>query len=87
MDEVNKLMHWSENYAKSKGFRLNPDKEIAEALIKGLVTIEKAKGEKYCPCRPVTGNKEDDKKIICPCIYHEDEIKRDGHCHCRLFVK
>nr|WP_269850493.1 ferredoxin-thioredoxin reductase catalytic domain-containing protein [Methanosarcina horonobensis] len=27
------------------------------------------------------------KKIVCPCIYHKDEIEKDGNCHCELFFK
>jgi len=42
-------------------------------------------GERYCPCRVITGNFEEDKVIICPCIYHKQEIKDWGHCLCRLF--
>ncbi|MGR3220281.1 MAG: ferredoxin-thioredoxin reductase catalytic domain-containing protein [Candidatus Anammoxibacter sp.] len=47
---------------------------------------KKKYGFDYCPCRIVTGDKEKDDKIICPCVYHEEEIKRDGKCHCDLFV-
>ena len=34
-----------------------------------------------------SGDKEKDKAIICPCIYHEDEIAKDGHCHCQLYYR
>ncbi|MBI5554435.1 MAG: hypothetical protein HY920_01100 [Elusimicrobia bacterium] len=39
----------------------------------------------YCPCRPISGNQEEDKQKICPCKWHKDEIAADGHCHCQLF--
>ncbi len=81
------VMHRMKEYAESKPFKLNPDKEMLNGVIKGLVMNKQNKGEYYCPCRMTTGNKEEDKKIICPCIYHEEEIERDGHCHCWLFVK
>jgi ferredoxin-thioredoxin reductase catalytic chain len=74
-------------YAESQGFRLNPDDRIVEGLCKGMLANEKKHGARYCPCRIVTGNKVEDKKIICPCVYHKDEIAKDGHCHCNLFVK
>ena len=32
------------------------------------------------------GDAEKDKKIICPCVYHIEEIDREGECHCQLFV-
>ncbi len=74
-------------YAKQSGFRLNPDDKIVNGIIKGLLKNKKEKGELYCPCRIVSGNKDEDMKIICPCVFHLSEIKKDGHCHCNLFVK
>lgn len=76
-----------ENYAKEQGFKLNPEDKIVNFIIKGLLKNKKEKGETYCPCRVVSGNKEEDMKIICPCIFHLTEIKENGYCHCRLFVK
>ncbi len=74
-------------YAKKVGYKLNPDKKIVDKLEKGLLKNFSVYGETYCPCRAITGNKEKDKIIICPCIFHKDEIKQMGHCHCFLFVK
>ena len=85
--EIEELIKKSEEYAKKEGFRLNPNRKIVEGIVKGLLLNKKKYGELYCPCRRVTGNKEEDKKIICPCIYHKEELKRMGHCHCWLFVK
>lgn len=83
-EELTRLM---EKYAKSQGFRLNPDKEIVNAIIKGLLENEKNHGYRYCPCRVLTGKKEEDVPKICPCKWHKDEIKQMGHCHCGLFFK
>ena len=81
------LIKQYEGYASANGFKLNPNQKIVEAVVDGLLTREEKLGERYCPCRRVTGDKEEDKKIICPCIYHKDEIQKDGACHCNLFVK
>ena len=81
------LIKKSQEYADKNNFKLNPDEKILLGIIRGLLRNKKFKGEIYCPCRIVTGNKQEDKKIICPCIYHMDEIAKDGQCHCRLFVK
>jgi ferredoxin-thioredoxin reductase catalytic chain len=86
-DEIKKIKEGCRKYAESQGFRLNPDDKVVEAIIKGLLRNEEKHGARYCPCRLVSGNKEEDKKNICPCVYHKDEIARDGHCHCNLFVK
>lgn len=74
-------------YAENNGFRLNPDKEAVKRLIKGLLANEKKYGARYCPCRRVSGNIEEDKKKICPCQWHRQEIEKDGHCYCGLFFK
>jgi len=86
LDEIKEDIFRSvEKYAQKKGYVLNPDKEVVDTVINGLAHNKIKYGRRYCPCRIVTGNAEEDKKNICPCIYHEDEIKRDGHCHCMLF--
>ena len=84
---VNELIERYNNYAKSNGFRLNPDKKTVERVVNGLVENEKKHGEKYCPCRRISGDKEEDSKKTCPCVWHKDEIKKDGHCLCNLYVK
>ena len=81
------LIREYEKYAKENGFRLNPDRKIVENIIKSLLLREKKFGEKYCPCRRITGSKEEDKKIICPCVYNKEELQKYGHCLCNLFVK
>lgn len=75
-----------ERYAKSQGFQLNPDEKILDFIIQGLLQNEQKFGLRYCPCRAITGDPEQDRKIICPCVYHKDELKQMGHCHCGLFV-
>jgi len=87
MTKSEELKNEYKEYAKGKEISLNPNEKIVDAIIGGLFNNEEKYGEKYCPCRKVIGNKEEDKKIICPCIYHLDEINSMGHCHCNLFVK
>jgi len=76
-----------DNYAKSNRFRLNPDTKIVERVVKGLFENQKKYGKKYCPCRRVSGDEAEDAKKICPCAFHKDEIEKDGHCFCNLFVR
>lgn len=84
---INQMIEWYENYAAKNGLRLNPDRKIVEGLMKGLLANERKYGARYCPCRRVTGNLEEDRPKICPCKWHKEEFERDGHCHCGLFVK
>lgn len=85
--EVEKILTWAEKYAARSGFRVNPDREQARLIALGLLKNQEKYGKRYCPCRVVTGNAEEDRKIICPCAYHKDEIAAQGQCHCGLFVK
>lgn len=87
MSDAESLIDEYGRYAQSKGFHLNPDKKVVTWVVEALISRNKSLGEKYCPCRRVTGDKKEDKKIICPCIYHISEIEKDGHCHCNLFVR
>jgi len=82
-DFINK----SKEYAEKSGFNLNPDKKTVERVTNGIFENEKKYGKKYCPCRRVTGDAKNDEKNICPCIYHKDEIAKDGRCFCGLFTK
>lgn len=86
-ERIEEIIHEYEKYSKENGFRLNPDRKIVEGLVKGLLMNEKKHGKRYCPCRVVSGNKKEDEKKVCPCVWHKDEINEMGHCHCNLFVK
>ncbi len=74
-----------EKHAKENNISLARNRKTRDTIIKGLIEKEDKLGYKYCPCRRVSGNLEDDKNIICPCVYHLDEIKKDGRCLCGLF--
>jgi len=78
---------WADKYAERRGYKLNPDEDRVAEVIHGLAVREEKFGKRYCPCRIITGNDVEDRKIICPCIYHTDEIENEGACHCRLFVR
>ena len=86
-EEIEKLIKEYEEYAKKNGFSLNSDRKIRESIVKSLLEREKKFGARYCPCRKISGIPEKDKKIICPCQFMQEEIERDGHCLCGLFVK
>ena len=75
-----------EKYAKENCFCLNPNQQIVNGIVDGLIKNEEKYGERYCPCRRVSGDKKEDAKNICPCIYGKEEVARQGHCVCRLFV-
>lgn len=76
---------WAEAYAKEHNLRLNSDRAQLRNVLRGLVRNKARFGEQYCPCRIRSGDVEKDRDIICPCIYHKQEIEQEGHCHCNLF--
>jgi len=79
------IREWAQKYAMEMGFELNPDTRQRETVLTGLARNEIRFGVPYCPCRLRSGDPEKDREIICPCTYHPDEIKNEGHCHCNLF--
>jgi ferredoxin-thioredoxin reductase catalytic subunit len=83
--EEQKILTEAQKYAEEHGWVLNPDKKKRDIVVKGLARLKKKHGEAYCPCRLRTGDKEKDAAIICPCVYHKDEVETEGSCHCSLF--
>ncbi len=79
------LIAFSREYAERAGYKLNEDEKTFNRIIDGLLSNEEKYGQRYCPCRRITGDKEKDSKNICPCVFHKEEIEKDGHCFCRLF--
>jgi ferredoxin-thioredoxin reductase catalytic subunit len=82
-----RLLKGSEKYAQKAGYRLNADPEVVGTIITGLAKNKFKYGRAYCPCFFVSGDPEEDKKLICPCEYHCEDIEKHGKCHCGLFVK
>ena len=83
--EAQALLKQMKKYADSKGFKLNENQAALEGVINALLRNKKFKGDIYCPCRIVTGDKEKDKDIACPCVFHRGEIELQGKCKCTLF--
>lgn len=81
------MLGWAKAYADSQGWVLNRDEKQLATVIRGLVRNTAKFGFRYCPCRLRSGDPEKDKAIICPCIYHKDEIAKDGCCHCNLYFR
>jgi ferredoxin-thioredoxin reductase catalytic subunit len=81
------MLAWARGYAKKRGWVLNKDKKQLDTVIRGLVRNKTKFGYQYCPCRLRSGDPEKDKAFECPCIYHEDEIVKEGSCHCNLYYR
>ncbi|MFC1735872.1 ferredoxin-thioredoxin reductase catalytic domain-containing protein [Candidatus Hydrogenedentota bacterium] len=66
--------------------KLTEDSAHVDMIVEGFVHNLKTHGKRYCPCRLVTGDPEEDRKKICPCRWLKEELERNGACHCGLFV-
>ncbi len=79
-----------EKLAEGQEFMVNPDRARLETLFEGIFNNERNHGLKYCPCRLMTKDFEEDLKIVCPCnfLVHETYKGLDkGECWCGMFIK
>jgi len=79
-----------ERFTEGNEFRVNPDRQKVDTLLKGIFNGEKNHGMKYCPCRLTSKNFEEDLKLVCPCnfrIHETYEDKEEGECWCGLFKR
>ena len=85
-----KFLEAIEKFTKNNEFQVNPDREKVKMLLDGVHNNEQNHGLKYCPCRLITKDFEEDLKLVCPCnfLIHETyKDKEDGECWCGLFVR
>ncbi|MBI4287476.1 MAG: ferredoxin:thioredoxin reductase [Chloroflexi bacterium] len=69
------------------GYKFSPDEEMADFLLEQEVGLENKFGSPFCPCQGRTNRREEDMKIVCPCIpFHKDHFDYMKCCWCRLFV-
>jgi len=85
-EQVQKVFERLDRFAESNGYHLNPDKKFTKELIKGLLINQKRYGYWACPCRLASGNRDEDKDIICPCVYRYPDVEEFGACYCALYV-
>ena len=79
-----------ERFAAGNEFRVNPDRERVDLLLKGIFENEGKYGLKFCPCRVRTKDWDEDLRIVCPCNFTVHETYKgikDGECWCGLFVR
>jgi len=69
-----------------KGYYFSNDRKRVFELLDGLLANKQRYGYMACPCRLASGNRENDKDIICPCIYRKPDVEEFGSCYCNLYV-
>jgi ferredoxin-thioredoxin reductase catalytic subunit len=85
-EEVDPLYQKLHRAAEKFGYHLNPDMEFTRDLLKGLLVNKNRYGYMACPCRLASGNRTEDKDIICPCDYRDQDLNEYGNCYCALYV-
>jgi len=76
-----------EHVAEKKGWIVNSMKDVADSVIEGLARNMIMRGKRYCTCRLPSGNEETDRQYICPCKMSTEDVEKEGHCHCYLYMK
>ena len=73
-------------YAQRGPYELFPGEVVVRNVLAKMARNLVEYGKAYCPCREVTGDARADRLNVCACRSHHEDIARDGHCECRLFV-
>jgi ferredoxin-thioredoxin reductase catalytic chain len=69
------------------GYKFTPDREEAESLLEQVARNETIFGMPFCPCKTLSDNRDQDLKIVCPCIpFHRKHFDSMKRCWCGLFV-
>jgi len=84
--DVEKAYQRLQKFSEKKGYFLNPDTAFAKNLVKSLLENQERYGYWACPCRLASGNREEDRDIICPCDYMKLDVQEFGACYCALYV-
>ncbi len=72
--------------AQAGGYTLNPDEELVGSLVEGMLRNKERYGIESCPCRLFRGTADDNRDIVCPCDYRDDDLAEYGACFCALYV-
>jgi len=69
------------------GYKFSPDEELVDFLLEQEVLLEQKHGSPYCPCQGLTKSREENMKIVCPCIpFHREHFDAMKRCWCGLYV-
>ena len=81
------LRHFFTGVVDPLGYKFSPDQDIVEFLLEQEVELERKSGSPFCPCQGRTNRRDEDMKIVCPCIpFHREHFDYMKRCWCGLFV-
>jgi ferredoxin-thioredoxin reductase catalytic subunit len=84
--DAEKLYEVLRQAQEPQGYLFNSDRELVFELLAGLRTNKERYGYMSCPCRLAAGEREQDRDIICPCVYRAPDVEEYGSCYCGLYV-
>jgi ferredoxin-thioredoxin reductase catalytic subunit len=84
--DAKQLYEMLKKVQEPKGYYFNTDMERVMDLMEALLVNKERYGYMVCPCRLPSGEKENDRDIICPCTYREEDVAEFGSCYCNLYV-
>ncbi|HSM74316.1 MAG TPA: ferredoxin-thioredoxin reductase catalytic domain-containing protein [Desulfobacterales bacterium] len=84
--DVEELYQMLKKSQEPKGYYFNQDRERVFDLLAALLFNKERYGYMGCPCRLLSGNRDQDRDIICPCEYSAPDIAEYGSCYCNLYV-
>ena len=86
MMDAQTLYEMMKKVQEPKGYYFNKDKVRTFDLLEALILNKERYGYMGCPCRLVSGDRDNDRDIICPCVYSVPDIEEYGSCYCNLYV-
>jgi ferredoxin-thioredoxin reductase catalytic chain len=86
MSAVEELYATLKRIQEPKGYFFNRDRQKVLDILTGLLINRGRYGYMCCPCRLASGDREQDRDMICPCAYREEDIHEYGSCYCNLYV-
>ena len=84
--KVEKLYEALKKSQEAKGIYFNKDKDLVFELLESLILNKDRYGYMACPCRLACGDRDNDKDIICPCVYRAPDLEEFGACFCGLYI-
>ena len=84
--DAEQLYTMLEKIQTAKGYFFNADRDRTMELLEALLENKARYGYMACPCRLASGDRDNDKDIICPCVYREPDVEEFGSCYCSLYV-
>ena len=79
---IDSILKRAQEFAEKNSIELNPNVDVVNTVLHGLIRKQTKHGKLYCPCRL-----QNIKENICPCEACVEDVRARGECHCRLFVK